>query len=452
MKITFLGAAETVTGSKYLLTVENKKFLVDCGLFQGFKELRQRNWSKLPVTPSHINAVILTHAHIDHSGYIPLLVKDGFTGPVYCTHATQDLCEILLPDSGHLQEEEANFLNRHGYTKHKPALPLYTMQQAKNSLQQFQALNFGQSYQLFDELSFQFNRAGHILGAAMVLIKNHNLSLLFSGDLGRTNDPIMRPPVAISHIDYLVLESTYGNRLHEKVDPIDALEKIINRTIKRGGIILIPAFAVGRAQNIIYFIEQLIHANRIPRIPVFLDSPMAINATEIFCNHTSEHRLTPNQCQQFGRIATYINTIEDSKELDQNPTPKIIISASGMLAGGRILHHVKALGGNARNTILLTGFQASGTRGDKLLRGQREIYIFGEIVQINAEVVELNNTSAHADYEEMLDWLKKIQSPPRKVFITHGENEAAHALKNSIEETFGWNCVVPKYLQEEELT
>lgn len=454
MKLTFLGAAGTVTGSKYLITFDKRNLLVDCGLFQGYKELRLRNWAAFPVDPHSIEAVILTHAHIDHSGYIPLLVKKGFTGSIFCTPATHDLCSILLPDSGHLQEEEAFFANKHGYSKHTPALPLYTIVDAERSLGQFKNCEFGKAYKLHegDDLIFQFNRAGHILGAATVWLKHEGLTLVFSGDLGRPHDSVMKSPTAVSAADYLIIESTYGDEQHDAVDPLDQLEKIINRTAKRGGTLIVPAFAVGRAQNLIYFIDQLRNAKRIPSLPVFLDSPMAISATELFCRYTAEHLLTPEQCRVIYDRVNYTHTQQESRELDNNPLPKIIISASGMATGGRILHHIKAYGGDPKNTILFTGFQAGGTRGDRLVRGEREIKILGEVVRINAEVVQLNNTSAHADSEEVLQWLKKFQRAPRKVFITHGEPNAALALKEKIEKTLGWNCEIPGYLQEVELT
>ncbi len=451
MKITFLGATETVTGSKYLLTSGQHKILVDCGLFQGYKELRLRNWAKLPVNPQSIDAVILTHAHIDHTGYVPLLVKNGFTGKIYCTHATKELCQVLLPDSGYLQEEEAFYANKRGYSKHKPALPLYTAIDAEQSLQHFVGCDFGKNYQLFKDLIFQFNRASHILGAATVSIKNNNTSILFSGDLGRPHDPILLPPVIPPPADYLVLESTYGNRSHERDNPVDILEQIINKTAKRGGTVIIPAFAVGRAQNILYFLYQLKVNKRIPNLPIFLDSPMATNATEIFCRHASEHRLTAEECHQIYGSVTYIHSIEESQELDSKPMPKIIVSASGMATGGRVLHHIKAFAGDRRNTFIFTGFQAGGTRGDRMIHGEREVKMFGEMIRINAEIVALNNTSAHADREEILEWLQQFKQPPRKVFITHGEVDASIALQAAIKSTLGWSCIIPKYLQQEEL-
>lgn len=451
MKITFLGAVGTVTGSKYLITLDGKNILIDCGLFQGYKELRLRNWAKLPVSPNTIEAVILTHAHIDHSGYIPLLVKNGFSGNIYCTYATKDLCAILLPDCGYLQEEEAAYANKKGYSKHTPALPLYTLLDAVRSMQHFVGCSFNKKYKLFNDLSYQFNRAGHILGASSILLQKDNTSILFSGDLGRPHDPIMLAPDVPQNIDYLVLESTYGNRAHTPEDPMDILADIINTTANRGGTIIIPAFAVGRAQSILYFIHQLKITQRIPDLPVFLDSPMATNATEIFCRYPKEHRLSREQCVQIYSNVNYIHKVDESIQLDANFMPKIIVSASGMATGGRVLHHITAFAHNPKNSIVFTGYQAGGTRGDRIIHGEREIKMLGEMIHIKAEIFSLNNLSAHADCNEIIEWLKKFNTPPRKVFITHGEAIAAAALKETIENTLGWHCVVPKYLQEEKL-
>lgn len=451
MKLTFLGATNTVTGSKFLLQTGRKNYLIDCGLFQGLKELRLRNWAKFPIDPKLIDAVILTHAHIDHSGYLPVLMKHGFQGKIYCSKATQDLCAILLPDSGYLQEEEAKFANKHGYTKHKPAEPLYTRADAERTLLQFKAVEFRKSYKLDDETIMTLVPAGHILGAAFVQIKNYGTTILFSGDLGRPEDPIMCPPAVMQAADYLVLEATYGNRLHSKENPLDALSRIITRTVERGGSIIIPAFAVGRAQHLLYFMHLLKSEQRIPNVPIYLDSPMAKDATAIFRKYADLHRLSPELSQKVCEVATYINSREESIALDQVVTPKIIISASGMLEGGRVLHHIRAFAPDARNTIVFTGYQAAGTRGADIAHGKVEIKIFGETIGVNAEIETLGNMSAHADYSEILQWLSNFNHYPRKVFITHAEPEAAQSLKEKIEDRYRWQCVVPDYLQTEEL-
>lgn len=453
MKITFMGATETVTGSRYLIEHEGKKILIDCGLFQGHKELRLRNWEPFPVDPKSLSAVILTHAHLDHTGYLPRLVKSGFRGKIFCSPPTEALANILLPDSGHLQEEDARHYNKWHVTKHKPALPLYTEEEARQSLKQFQSIAFGKNKMLFDDCSFILHRMGHILGAASVTIKDENTSILFSGDIGRMNDPIMNPPAQIKNADYIVVESTYGNRRHlDEQDPLVYLEKIINKTIHRGGVIIVPAFAVGRAQTLLYYIWKLKMAKRIPAdLPVFLDSPMAIDASQLFCQYSNEHKLSHQQAKIVCEVAKYIQTPEQSKVLDQLNKPMIIISASGMVTGGRVLHHIKNFVGDAKNTILFTGYQASGTRGDKMIRGVGEIKIFGQVYPIKAEIQQLNNMSAHADYEEIIEWLSYFQKPPRKVFITHGEMESAKAMKKIIEDRLGWPCIIPEFMHAEEL-
>jgi len=449
MKLTFLGATKTVTGSKFLLEFDHKKFLVDCGLFQGLKELRLRNWMAFPIDPQAIDGIILTHAHIDHSGYLPVLVKNGFTGPIYCSQATRDLCAILLPDSGYLQEEEAKFANKKGYSKHRPAVPLYTRKDAERTLLQFHALEFRKKYKIGDETTVSLIPAGHILGASLVQIKHCNETLLFSGDLGRPNDRIMYAPAVMQEADYLVLESTYGNRLHEKTDPLIELAETINRTILRGGTLIIPSFAVGRAQYVLYLIYLLKISQRIPSLPIYLDSPMAKEATAIFYRYAELHRLTTELSKKVCEMAVYINTKQESQALDLDHSPKIIISASGMLEGGRVLHHIKTFGSDEGNTIVFTGYQAAGTRGADLSQGKRLLKMFGEKMTVSAEIKVLHNMSAHADYEEILQWLSYFNHTPRKVFITHGEPAAAMALKEKIEERFQWECVIPDYLQTE---
>ena len=451
MKITFLGATETVTGSKYLVTFDSQNILVDCGLFQGYKELRLRNWKPLPFDPQMLDAVILTQAHIDHSGYLPLLVKNGFKGPIYSSYGTKDLCDILLPDSGHLQEEDARHANEHDYSKHKPALPLYTVKDAENALALFTPQAYNSAVQLNKDTRFELIPAGHIIGSSFVRILHRGTSLLFTGDLGRMKDSVMQAPSIIQQTDYLVTESTYGDRLHEKDNPKILLANIINKTINRGGSVIIPAFAVGRSQIILHYLSALKKENAIPDVPIYLDSPMAINATEILSNHIEDLRLTKTECKELCEIATYTRTSDESIALDVQKKPKIIISASGMATGGRILFHLKAYASDASNTILFTGFQAPGTRGSDMLHGAKHIKIHGELVPIHAEIEVINSTSAHADYEETLEWLKHFIAPPKKTFITHGKPEAALSLKHKIESELGWHCIVPQYAQSEPL-
>lgn len=450
MQLTFMGAAGTVTGSKYLLSDGPDKFLIDCGLFQGQKEWRLKNWEKLPFDPESLSGVILTHAHLDHSGYLPRLVRDGFRGPIYCSEATFDLCRILLPDSGYIQEEDAARANRYNYTKHAQALPLYTAQEAEDCLQYFKTVNWAKSYSLKEGINFSLHRAGHILGAASVHIDDGNTSIAFSGDIGRFNDPLMKPPVDIEKADYLVVESTYGDRLHTTQDPLDALCAVVLRTIKRGGSILIPAFAVGRAQTLLYCIYKLKKEGRIPSsLPVYLDSPMAIDVSELMQRYLNEHKLATVLCRDVCHTAVYTPTVDESKALNQagKSMPKIIISASGMATGGRVLHHLKHMLGDPKNTVLLAGFQAAGTRGDRLLKGEKEIKIHGSFWPVQAEVAELEGLSAHADYEEILHWLGRFKEAPRKTFITHGEPEAARHLQERITNKLGWESTVPAYMQ-----
>jgi len=402
--------------------------------------------------PENLDLVVITHAHIDHSGYLPLLVKNGFKGPIYCTHATAELCSILLPDSGYLQEEEAKRANRYGYSRHHPARPLYTREEALQSLKQFKTLDYYTRHQLLPNCEFSWHRAGHILGSAFIQIKHQGRVTCFSGDLGRLDDVIMKPKDFLHQADFLILESTYGNRLHDSSDPSDAIETLVNNTINRGGTVLIPAFAVGRSQHMLYYIQQLKQAQRIPDVPVFLDSPMAIDATQALLHNQHEHRLTPSQCKEVCQIAQYVKTPEESIALVEDNHPKIIISASGMLTGGRVLHHLKHLAPDPKNSLLLTGFQAPGTRGDRLLNQEKSIKLHGEFLPIKSEVVTLSNLSAHADYEEILSWLKHIQHPPTTVFITHGTPAAAVALKAYIESELGWHCVIPAYLDHVKLS
>lgn len=445
MRLTFLGATQTVTGSKYLIETDDLKILIDCGLFQGLKELRLRNWEPSPFDPKTIDYVILTHAHIDHSGYLPLLVKNGFKGKILCSAATNDLCHILLPDSGRIQEEDAKFANKKGFSKHKPALPLYTENDANNVFKYMETIDWNKEYTLAANLNIQLTPVGHILGANYVTIKYNNKSLVFSGDVGRFDDPIIKAPATIKHADYLVVESTYGDRLHSDADPKTLLTDIINETNKRGGVIIIPAFAVGRAQLIIYYLYQLKQAGLIPNIPTYLDSPMATNVSQLYCDYTNLHRLSKSQVDEICNSIEYVKTPEESKELDQYSSPKIIVSASGMATGGRVLHHIKRFIEHEKNSIIFTSYQAAGTRGARLLNGEKSIKIHGILIPVKAQIASIDNLSAHADYEDILTWLEGIENTPKHIFITHGELHASLSAKEKIENKFGWKCTVPEY-------
>jgi metallo-beta-lactamase family protein len=444
MKLQFQGAAGTVTGSRYLLEGPHGRVLVDCGLFQGYKDLRLRNWDTFPTPAEKIGAVILTHAHIDHSGYLPRLAKLGFRGPIHCTGATAQLCRILLPDSGRLQEEEAAFANRKGFSKHKPALPLYTEDDARAVLKQLMPHEFGKAFHPIEDLDATFSPAGHILGAASVHISWGRGSILFSGDLGRSRDLVMAPPAPPMPAKYVVVESTYGDRLHAEADPLEAIAEAVRRTVARKGVVVVPAFAVGRAQTLMYMVHLLKAARRIPDIPVYLNSPMAANVTGLFHRHRGEHRLAPAECDAMCDAAKVINTVEESKALNLRHGPMIIISASGMATGGRVLHHLKAFAPDERNLILLAGFQAAGTRGGALAAGASEIKIHGEYVPVRAEVVNVDMLSAHADYREILAWLALMKPAPKEAFVTHGEPASADAMRRRITDTLHWTCRVPR--------
>ena len=451
-KLTFLGGVGTVTGSKYLVESNGRRILVDCGLFQGYKQLRLHNWTRFPVDPESIDAVLLTHAHIDHSGYLPLLVRNGFHGQVICTDATQDLCGVLLPDSGHLQERDADLANRHGYSKHRPALPLYTQEDAEKALKRFRPVSFDRVVPLPGGIEAKFFYAGHILGAAMVELACSGRKLLFSGDLGRPTDILLHAPVAVDEADYLVVESTYGDRAHPTENAVDALAQVIAQTAARGGTVLIPAFAVGRTQELLVYLDQLKRVKRIPDVPIFLDSPMAIDASDIFCRYSKYHKLSERDVQSVFSVAKYVATSEESKSLDVNGRPKVIISASGMATGGRILHHLKSYAPEPRNTIVLVGFQAGGTRGAALASGAPMIKIHGQYVPVRARVEHLQMLSAHADANEILAWLRQFRSSPSRTFVTHGELSASDALRHRIEEELHWDCTVPEYRDVVELS
>ncbi|MEQ6290061.1 MBL fold metallo-hydrolase RNA specificity domain-containing protein [Vogesella sp. GCM10023246] len=448
MHLTFLGAAGTVTGSKYLLECAGKRILLDCGLFQGFKQLRLRNWSGLPFNPADLDAVVLSHAHLDHSGYLPALVRDGFRGCIYATEASCALASILLPDSGYLQEEEADYANRRGFSKHSPALPLYTEADAEKALEYFVPLPFHQRRDILPGVQLLLRPAGHILGAATVEIVADGVTLVGSGDLGRQQDPIMKPPEYVQRADYLLLESTYGNRRHPPQAPEEVLEQVINRTVARHGITIIPSFAVERAQVLMYFLYRLKRAGRIPRqLPIYLNSPMASDVTAVYQQFRDSHKLSDEDCLGMCQVAQMVRTVEESKRLNELREPAVIIAASGMATGGRVLHHLKAFAPNPRNTLLFSGFQAGGTRGALIVAGADSVRIHGQEVPINAEVVAMEHLSAHADSDEIMQWLNGFAQPPRQTFIVHGEPDAADALRRRISVEKHWPVGVAEQAQ-----
>ena len=451
MKLAFLGAAGTVTGSKSLVTHDDKQLLVDCGLFQGYKNLRSMNWEDFPFDPRLLDAVVLTHAHLDHSGALPLLVKRGFTGPVFATPSTIDVCGVLLPDSGRLQEEDAEYANRRQRSKHTPALPLYTEEDANRALRQLKPLPFEQPSDSIAGMRLRLRPAGHILGASSVELTAGDTTVLFSGDLGRPDDPIMRAPAPIARADYIVAESTYGDRLHDASNAELLLGQVIQRTAARGGIVVIPAFAVGRAQSLLYAIYRLKQRSEIPDLPIYLNSPMAIDMTDIYHRHRAEHRLSAEECAGMMAVATMVRTTEESRALVARRQPAVIVSASGMATGGRVLHHLKALAPDPRNSIVFAGFQAGGTRGARIVAGERSIRIHGEDVAVNAEVVSLPGMSAHADAQQIVQWLKTVPKPPRGIFLNHGEPAPADALRQRIERELGWSATVPRLGQSVEI-
>lgn len=445
MYVTFYGATGTVTGSKALVEVGGKRLLVDCGLFQGFKTLRERNWEPLPFDPRGIDAVLLTHAHIDHSGSLPLLIRNGFKGHIYMTAATAELCEILLQDTAHLQEEEARYRNRHKATRHEPAEPLYTVQDAQECLKRIKRIHSDGKLDLGDDVQIEFTPAGHILGAASIRIAHGGKAILFSGDLGRDDDLVMWPPATGQKADWVVIESTYGDRLHPNIDAIDKLGDIVRRTAARGGSIIIPAFAVGRTQGVLYSLYRLKQAGAIPDLPVVLDSPMGVAATGIYDRHREGHRLTPEECQGIHHMTRFVRKVEDSKALLGQRFPQVIIAGSGMVTGGRVLHHIAHFGPNSRNSIVLSGFQAGGTRGASLAAGATSLKMFGEYVPIRAEVCQIEGLSAHGDQHDLLSWLGALGKKPSQVFVIHGEPQAADTLRLRIEEQLCIKSRVPDY-------
>ncbi len=454
--ITFLGATGCVTGSKYLVEAGGKRLLIDCGLFQGLKELRLRNWERLPEDPATFDWVVLTHAHLDHTGYLPRLVRDGFRGPIFADAATRELCAILLPDSARLQEEDAEHAAASGFSKHSPPLPLYTEEEVEPVLRRMQEIPRSGSYTISPQFSVRSHDAGHILGSSsleLTITENGKSTVvLFSGDIGRYDQPILKDPEAPPRADFLLCESTYGDRDHPTGPPDDALADAINRTSNRGGAIVIPAFAVGRTQTLMYILRKLEDGKRIPTLPVFVDSPMAISVTDLYLRHREDHDVEFTREEAGGdplnaHTVHMTRSVEESKQINRVNTPCIILSASGMATGGRVLHHLAQRLPDARNAVLLVGFQAEGTRGRALLEGAKTLRIYGEDVPVNAEVVELRQLSAHAGQSEILRWLAGVPAPPRQTFMVHGEPAAASALQGIIQSKLGWRVTLPAYRQ-----
>jgi len=443
--ITFLGGASTVTGSKYLVRHDGKSLLIDCGLFQGYKQLRLRNWSPLPVAPNQINVVILTHAHLDHSGYLPLLVKEGFSGHVYASTGTRDLCRILWPDSGHIQEEDAAFANRHKLSKHETALPLYTRQDALDALPRIKTVGFDKPFTPLPGWKATLSGAGHILGASSILLEVAGRRILFSGDLGRPDDLIMSPPDEAPQADTVLIESTYGDRTHPTEDLLAELAPALQRIARRGGVAVVPVFAVGRAQAVLHAIHLLKLKGELPSsLPVFLDSPMAVHTTHMFEDHLGEHRLSQADSRALTHNATMVNSTDESKALASRHGPMVILSASGMATGGRVLHHLAHYAGDHRNMIILTGYQAPGTRGATLASGAKTVRIHGRDVEVNAEVVQLQSASAHADANQLIAWLRTLPQAPDQVYVVHGEAGPADTLRARIKRELGWRALVPE--------
>ena len=479
--ISFLGAAHTVTGSKYVLDAGTSKVLVDAGLFQGLKELRERNWQNLPIPVQEIDAIVLTHAHLDHCGYLPRLVSQGFRGRVFCTAGTKDLCRLVLPDSGRIQEEDAANANRHRYSRHEVALPLYTEADALNAVSLLQPVGYDRPVPLADGLDVEFISAGHLLGSAYARIRTGGKTILFGGDLGRFNRPVLPDPTMIEHADYLLVESTYGNRIHDQDDDGEQFAALIQETSERGGKVIIPAFAIGRVEELLYWIKHLEDAKRIPVLPVFVDSPMAVDALARYTErlHELDPELQPEKlddvaphgpaahesqerrqrrARQEREVCAFctqrfrtIASAQESKELTASKMPAIVISASGMATGGRVLHHLKAALPDPRNTVVFAGFQAEGTRGRRLVDGEREVKIHGQMVPVNARIARLDSMSAHADAGEILRWLKGFNAPPTRTFLVHGEPPAMQALQLRITNELGWNVHAPQWLERTDL-
>ena len=460
VRIKFLGGARTVTGSKYLLEIDDYKLMVDCGLFQGLKNLRLMNWEPFPIDPTEIDAIIITHAHIDHTGYLPKIVKEGFKGAIYCTEATESLMKIMLLDSAKLQEEEAEWARKKGYSKHASPQPLYGVEDATRALNQLKSFHYESSVAITDSISVQFHNAAHILGSSFIELvlhgSNQTKKIVFSGDLGRQDHPLLFPPSTVNSADIVLIESTYGDRENQPEDTENSIAEVINETLENDGCVLIPSFAVGRTQLLMYYLQRLLEKGKIPNVPVYMDSPMAINATEVYKKHYEYHKIGKDNPGDYSFCNfPELNIIQDqeaSNSLNHIKKNAIIISASGMCTGGRILHHLYYRLTKETDTVLFVGYQAEGTRGRRILEGEEHVKIFGIQVPVKCNVREIHGLSAHADKIELLDWLGTIKEPPKKTFIVHGEEKAAVNFSKTIQRSLGWsNVIVPSYLESFEL-
>lgn len=444
IKVHFLGAAGTVTGSKYLIDTGNKKIMVDCGMFQGLKELRDLNWEYPPFNPSEVDVVLLTHGHLDHSAYLPKMVNMGFKRFIIGTKPTLDITKIIILDSAKIQEEDADRANEEEFTKHNPAKPLYTIEDANKTLEHFKEATEGEWFDLFEGISVRFQYNGHIIGATFIELDIHGKRFVFSGDIGRIEDTLLYPPKKPEYADILFTESTYGDRLHPKEDVKEKLKTIILNTIEKKGTLIIPSFAVERTQNLMYLIWQLTKNNEIPKLPLIMDSPMGANVLNVFQSNSEWHKLSNQECSEMIGVFNIVQDFKETWEVIDNPESKIIIAGSGMITGGRVLTYLKQYIDKPETSVLLVGYQAEGTRGRDLLEGVKEIKFYGKVREVNAEIFSINALSAHADQAELINWMSDIKNKPEKVFIVHGEPEGALGLQEKIKETYRWHTVIPK--------
>ncbi|MAD98298.1 MAG: MBL fold metallo-hydrolase [Flavobacteriaceae bacterium] len=452
INIHFLGAAGTVTGSKYLVDTGERKILIDCGLFQGLKELRLKNWEYPPVDVSEIDAVLLTHGHMDHTGYLPRLVKQGFKGAIFGTNPTLDIAKIILNDSAKIQEQEAERANKEGYSKHSPAEPLYTLNDVEKTVPRFKGIPPSQWLPILKDVKARFQYNGHILGATYIELDIHGKHFVFSGDIGRTNDLLLYPPLKPTKADVLFIESTYGGRFHpEEEEAIPQIEKLVNDTINKGGSLFVPSFSVERAQLMMLIFWRLLKEDKIPKVQMIMDSPMGANVLELFHRTRDWHRLEDNECDEMCSHFKVVSSYRETMELRTDNKPKIVIAGSGMLTGGRMLNYLETQAQNPNNTLLFVGYQAEGTRGRKLLEGDKELKVYGKWVPFKMQVAEIEGLSAHADHKELMNWMSEIRNKPKRIFIVHGEKESAEALQKGIKETYGWNSEIPQLYSIEEI-